>query len=174
MRITFNEIDVQSTDVWFDVDENNTAALHDLFDTVVPGIEYNIEIKEAKQKRSLDANGYAWVLIGKIARALNTTTVEVYREQIKNLPVYQVVCIKNEAVADMRKHWEKNGVGWITEEFPSKLDGCTNLRLFYGSSEFDTRQMSGLIDALILECKTLGIPTESSREIEALKQAWNR
>jgi len=51
------------------------------------------EIKEHKEKRSLNANAYAWVLIGKIAEVVGNTKEEVYREYIKNKGIYRIITI---------------------------------------------------------------------------------
>lgn len=44
--------------------------------------DYDLTIKEHREKRSLDANAYAWVLMGKLAAAMHIKPVEVYRQQI--------------------------------------------------------------------------------------------
>lgn len=36
------------------------------------------ELKEYKEKRSLDANGYMWLLIQKLSEKLNITKEEIY------------------------------------------------------------------------------------------------
>ena len=43
---------------------------------------YDLEIKEHREKRSLDANAYAWVLIHKLAEAMRITPEEVYLQAI--------------------------------------------------------------------------------------------
>ena len=34
----------------------------------------------------------------------------------------------------LRRGWEHNGLGWVTEILPSKIAGCVNVVLYYGSS----------------------------------------
>lgn len=153
-------------------DKEHASEIYSLFDNLDKGIDYDISIKEKKKKRSIDANGYAWLLIGKIAQELKLTPREVYREQIKNLPTYEIICIQDQAKEMMKEKWESNGIGWMAEEFPSRIDGCTNMRLFYGSSTFNTKEMSQLIDNLLGECKALKIPTMKPEEIERIKSLW--
>ena len=43
----------------------------------------NIEIKKFRKKRSLDANAYCWILIGKLADKLDISAIEVYKMAIK-------------------------------------------------------------------------------------------
>jgi hypothetical protein len=54
---------------------------------------------------------------------------------------------------------------------PSKINGCTNVILYYGSSTYNTAQMSLLIDHLVQDAKALGIETMTPQELEALKIA---
>lgn len=135
--------------------------------------DISVEIKKYRKPRSLDANGYAWVLIDKLAAKLNMTKVEVYRELIRNIGgVSETVCVKSEALESLQRGWSRNGLGWFSEEFPSKLDGCTNVILYFGSSSYDTVQMSRLIDLLIEDCKAQGIETATPDEIARYKEEW--
>lgn len=128
-----------------------------------------VTVKKYRKSRSLDANAYAWVLIDKIARRLRLTKAEVYRNTIRTIGgVSETVCVVDKAVDRLCQVWSRNGLGWQTETFPSKIDGCTNVILYYGSSSYDTEQMSALIDFLVQECKALGIETMPPEELESL------
>lgn len=134
--------------------------------------EIDIDIKAHRNKRSLDANNYAWTLIDKIAARMHIDKVEVYREAIKSIGgVSETVCVQDKAVDRLRQGWEQNGIGWQTDIMPSKLKGCTNVILYYGSSTYDTQQMSLLIDHIVQDAKALGIETMTPAELEALKIA---
>lgn len=65
-----------------------------------------------------------------------------------------------------------NGLGWQTDTIPSKLEGCTNVVLYYGSSTYDTEQMSRLIDIVVQDCKALGIETKTPDEIANMLSLW--
>lgn len=54
----------------------------------------------------------------------------------------------------------------------SKLPGYRNLRAYYGSSTYDTRQMAMLIENLVQDCQALGIETRPEEEIRSLLEAW--
>lgn len=84
--------------------------------------EKKFEIKEHKQKRSLDSNAYAWTLLGKLQDALKIPKEDIYRDLIKNIGSYEIVPVKDEAVERFRQAWSKNGLGWITETMKSKLE----------------------------------------------------
>ena len=131
-----------------------------------------IEIKKYKPKRSLDANAYAWVLIGKIAEKLNRKKIDVYRDYIRDIGSFTTVCVQDKAVNDLRLLWQNKGLGWLTETDKSKIAGCTNVLLYYGSSSYDTAQMSRFIDMIIEDAKALEIQTETPERLALLKSEW--
>lgn len=133
----------------------------------------SIKIGRKSKKRSLDANAYCWVLISKLAEKLNITKTEVYRSAIKEIGGNcDTVCVQDKAVKSLREGWERNGIGWITEKMPSKIEGCTNVVLYYGSSTYDVAQMSRLINIVLQECRQLGIETKPREEIDSLLTSW--
>ena len=135
---------------------------------------YDIEVKEHRKKRSLDANAYAWVLINKIADALRITPIEIYRQAIQHISGNsEIIPIKQEAVEQFKQAWSHNGIGWITRDMgKSKIPGYMNLMVYYGSSVYDTKQMSELIDHLVQDCRALDIEIKSDEEIKSLMEAW--
>lgn len=131
--------------------------------------ELDVTVKKFRHKRSLDANAYAWVLISKIAAELSVDKVIVYQKAIQEIGgVSETICIRNPAVPKFCESWQKNGLGWKTETFPSKFEGYTNVTVYYGSSTYDTKQMSLLIDHLVEDAKTLGIETLTPAELERM------
>ena len=132
-----------------------------------------VEIKKFRKHRSLDSNAYAWTLIDKIAEKTRIKKSEVYRNAIREIGgVSDTVCVVNRAVDRLCQSWQKNGLGWQVETSESKLDGCTNVTLYYGSSVFGSPQMSRLIDSLIQDAEALGIPTITPQEEEKMLNAW--
>lgn len=126
------------------------------------------EIKKKKNLRSLNANSYAWKLCSEIAKILGITKEEVYKKVIKESGEFEVVPIKVEAVEMFVKSWTNKGLGWLCDIQKSKLKGYVNIVIYYGSSVYDTKQMSILIDSLVQEAKMLGIVTLDELEIERL------
>ncbi len=133
----------------------------------------DIEAKKHREKRTLDANAYCWVLLGKLAEKMNMKAEEIYRMEIKEIGAYEVLPIKDEAVERFKESWRKNGIGWVCEEIgKSKLEGYTNLKAYYGSSTYTTKEMARLIDTIIEDCKMQGIPTDTPEQIERYKEEW--
>lgn len=143
------------------------------YDALQDAEKLSIKIDKFREKRSLDANAYCFVLIGKLAAKLNIPKAEIYRKAIKEIGGnYEVVCVKNEAVEKLCKGWEHNGLGWQTDTMTSKIEGCTNVILYYGSSTYDSKQMSMLISHIVEDCKAVGIETIPDYEINSLIQGW--
>ena len=132
------------------------------------------EVKEYKEKRSLDANAFTWCLLEKLQDKLHIPKEEIYRDLIKNIGSYEVVPIKNEAVDRFRQAWSKNGLGWITETTKSKLKGYTNVLAYYGTSIYNKSEMSRFIDLLVQECEQLDIEVKSQAEINSLLESWDK
>jgi len=136
--------------------------------------DINVEIKKYSKRRSLDANAYCWVLIDKIAEKTGERKSDIYRHAIKEIGgVSMIAVVENEAVNYLCKNWENRGTGWMTEVTVNrKYKNCSNVTLWFGSSVYDSRQMSALIDSVIQEAENLGIPTITEKEKEQLLGKW--
>lgn len=145
-----------------------------LMDKYTEGKTYVAEIKEKRARRSLDANAYCWVLIGKLAENRNLKKTEVYREYIKEMTAYEIVPIKTEAVEKWISNWEHKGLGWLCDDMGDcrNTKGYRNIKCYFGSSTFDTKEMSHFIDMIVADCKELGIETAAPDELARLKQTW--
>lgn len=146
----------------------------ELFDEL-QGKDVSVEIKKLSKRRSLDANALCWYIIDKIAEKTNLKKTEVYKNAIRDIGgVSDVVCVRDYAVEKLTNGWTEHGQGWQVELSPSRLRGCTNVTLYYGSSVYDSKQMSALIDSLIQDATALGIPTPTQQEIEKSLEIWGR
>ena len=152
---------------------NEPGSAREMVDELKSQEKLTIKIGKFKNRRSLDANAYCWTLIGKIAERTNVRREDVYRAAIKEIGGNSdTVCVQNRAVKTLCAAWEKNGIGWQVDTFPSKLEGCTNVILYYGSSSYDTEQMSRLINLIVQDCEALGIETKSQAELDSLLNSW--
>lgn len=129
--------------------------------------EIDIDLSEHKEKRSLNANAYAWTLIGKIADVLRTSKDEIYLKMLKRYGQSEIVSIlSNIDISGYFKYYEVAGTGTLkNKEF-------THYKIFKGSSEYDTKEMSILIDGIVSEAKDLNIETLPPYEIERIKNLW--
>lgn len=139
-----------------------------------PDKVYTLEFKQAKKKRSLDANAYCWVLLGQLSKALRMPAEELYKEFIRKIGKYTVLSIKNEALAIFEENWHKSGLGCFVVKISETADGKFSfIKAYYGSSSYDTAEMSFLLDEIVLECKEHGIETATGAELERLKSEWS-
>jgi hypothetical protein len=137
------------------------------------GKELAVEIKQYRQKRSLEANDYCWVICQKIAEVIRTTKEEVYKRAIRQVGQFEMLAVKAEAAEQFIKVWNARGLGWFAEQMDNcKIEGCAKIVAYYGSSVYDTRAMWILISEIVIEAKELGIETLPPDELERLKQEW--
>lgn len=159
---------------WLAVRTRDRAAAAQVADSVVDR-PWVVELKERRERRSVDANAYCWVLLDKLAAVLGRPKTELYRTYVRDVGGNsETVCVVQSAAEKLRAGWEHNGLGWLTETVPSKLEGCVNLILYYGSSTYDTRQMARLIDLIAEDCRAQGIETKTPQELAGLVEAWER
>ena len=136
---------------------------------------YDLEVKEHRKKRSLDANAYCWVLINKLADVMRIPPTEVYRQAIQDISGNsEIIPIKDEAVEQFKQAWTHNGIGWLCKDMgKSKIPGYRNLMVYYGSSVYTSSQMNDLIDHLVQDCKALDIETLQPEKLSLLMEEWN-
>ena len=132
------------------------------------------EISPQRRRRSRDANAYAWTLINQIAAKLKMPPIDVYRNAILNTPgvTESVICIAEDAADAFTRSWEAGHLGRQVQRFPSNRAGFVNLIVIYGSSDYDTKQMSVFVDGLVQDAKALGIETEDPGKIQSLLDSW--
>ena len=144
--------------------------MRDLYDELHDE-EIDVTLKKYRPRRSLNANAYAWKLIGELAEKMNLDADEIYRDQIRHVGVSEIIEVSARAATLLEKTWGNNGVGWFTEIIMKSRETVT-MKMYYGSSVYNTKQMARLIDNLVQDCKAVGIPTDTPEEIERIKSLW--
>ena len=135
----------------------------------------SIEIKKWRKKRSLDANSYCWVLCDRIAKELSKESIvtkeQIYKDAISQVGTFEPMIIEEKAYDNFKRIWEKQGLGFIVQEVTRK-DKCIKVHCYYGSSTYDTKEMSLLIEIIVDLAKSLDIETKPKEEIESLLRSW--
>lgn len=136
-----------------------------------------VVLKTWKNKRSLDANAYYWALVEKISKLNSTSKNVVHNIMLERYGALErmeggqliPVCIRDDIdyrelnymhLKPTSKTLEKSGVRY---------------RWYYlikGSSQYNTTEMSVLIDGIVSECKELEIETLPPDELRHMKEAW--
>lgn len=124
---------------------------------------YDVEIKIHREKRSLNANSYCWKLCSEIASAINSDKDSVYLLMLKRYGISDLVPISNQVpIDDYIKYYDVE----------SKTDKYTWYKIYKGSSKYNTKEMSVLLNGIVSECKEMGIPTKEDLEIERMVKEW--
>lgn len=137
--------------------------------------EYEISpAKKKRQRRSLDANAYAWVLIDQIAEKISLSPMDVYRNAVRDTGGVseppELVELKD--LERYMREWVDGHLGRQLKIFPGYELGHVNVIRVHGSSDYDTAQMARLIDGLVQDAEALGIETKDPGEIESLLNSW--
>lgn len=131
------------------------------------GADITVKIDKYRERRSLNANAYAWCLIGKIGNAIRQSKDDVYFQMLKRYGQSEMISvIAHIPIGEYVKYCEEAG--------ESTLNGklFKHYRVFKGSSEFDTKEMSIFIDGIVSEAQALGIQTDTPDQIAKMKSLW--
>lgn len=137
----------------------------------------SIIIKKFFKRRSLDANAYCWVLCDKIAKELSKegtviTKEKIYQDGILQIGTFEPMIIEERAFENFKRIWGKQGLGFLIQEV-SRKNKCIKVHCYYGSSTYDSKEMSLLINLLVELAKSLNIETKTDEEIKSLLEQWH-
>lgn len=150
--------------VTFEADEDISGQLDAIADKLL-----SITAKIFRNRRSKDANAYAWVLMQKIAEALHTDKWSVYLDMLERYGVFTHVIVHPYVVDRVIGEWRAvKNLGKVT------VAGQTGIQLqcYFGSSTYDTKEMSVFINGIVSECHEMGIETATPEELERMKREW--
>ena len=125
------------------------------------------EIKEHKAKRSNNANSYYWTLLGKIADELRTSKDELHEKYLEEYGQSFLVPVE---VGTVPKGYFRHYRYVTTNQINGK--DADWYKVMKGSSDFDSREMSILIDGVVQDATALDIEVLPEEEIERLKELW--
>lgn len=143
--------------------------------------EISVTLKEKKRKRSLDANAYYWQLLSKCAEVLNVSKPYMHNYMLRKHG--QMLIINDQAayvvlpdtpdaekVIDESETYHLKPTSQVKEGRDGKM--YRTYMMLRGSSEYNTQEMSVLIDGLVSEAKALDIETLPPDEIARIKVLW--
>ena len=123
----------------------------------------DIEIKKHRERRSLDANALLWSCLGEIAAAIRSDKWTVYLKMLKRYGKYTYIVVKETAVDRMKQQWrECEVVGEITVNG----EKAVQMLCYFGSSLYDTKEFSVLLDGVISEMQEMGLETPTGRDMQ--------
>lgn len=137
--------------------------------TIQIGLNEEIEVK--RKKRSNNANSYFWELLQKLCFELNLDLIQEYRKRVKELGICQTFVLDTHNLATFEHLWTDRGIAWFIEKVEEN-GNKTTINAYYGSSSYNSKQFSRLLDNLIQDCRSVGIQTLEDREIEELIRSY--
>lgn len=155
--------------VTFEVNESRKALVE--YEKIKDAKKIKVTAVKYRKRRSLDANAYMWVLLTELAGVLGTTKDELYIEMLDRYGVFTHIIVKPHVVDRVKEEWRTvRELGEVT------VGGMTGIQLqcFFGSSTYNTKEMSRLIDGVVRECQLLGVDTATPDEIAHMKALWGK
>lgn len=143
---------------------------------------YDLEIKEHKKKRSLNANDYSWVLTDKLSDVMVVRGLKLSKEEMHAEMIFrygqvelddngdQVICSTSQGAKLSEFYPYAKEIG--TSELNGKI--FTHYRIYRGSRTYNTQEMSIFISGIVEECKEQGIETATPAELALLKEEWGK
>jgi len=137
------------------------------------------EIKEKKEKRSLNQNSYYWVLLGKVADKLRQSKTVLHNQMLRDYgqraliddkPMW-VILPDTEEAEQTTLNAETYHLKPTSQVKPGKGGMYRTYNLLRGSHEYNSQEMSVLIDGLVQEAQALGIETLTPLELEEMRRA---
>ena len=154
----------------------DTKAL-DIVEELKNEYKLNIELKKKRKKRSLDANLYFWKLLQELCELAEIDSVEEYKRRIKELGIFRRFKIEKDNIKTFEKMWTSQGTAWFCEVADTTYIENIEFKIinaYYGSSSYNSKQMSRLIDGVVQDCEIYGIETKPKEEIESLLKEWDK
>lgn len=153
------------------IEVNECSDIIEAYDELKQLDKLSIVLKKWRQSRSKNANAYMWVLCDKLGKKIGINKEEVYLTHIRSVGVFRAVELPKDAAPTIFTAWRRLGIGWVADEI-SEVDGKVSALLYYGSSTYNTVQMSRLINSIVEECKEQGVQTMTPDEIANMLSLW--
>ena len=181
-----NDIINGSTKVTFTVNEPKKAleeykSIKDCEKLIVKAVKF-------RNKRSLNANAYFHLLVGKLAKKLNMSATRCKNEMIHDYG--QVLyagddeaVIKTNIPPEIMLEMEEPHCYPCHSEIQTSIDKRTSkpiekeivfYRVYRNTRDYNTAEMAALINGVIEECKAQGIDTATPDELARIMSSWDR
>jgi hypothetical protein len=137
--------------------------------------DVNVEIKKYFPARGLSANAYAWVLLQELAVKTGRTPTETYRWYIREHGCKTTyACVSEEDMESEVRAFLDGHIGRLVDIKDSKLPGCVVLVKRWGSSDYDTKQMSTFLNSIVEDCIGYGIEVRPPEEIKSMMEEFDK
>lgn len=131
--------------------------------------ELALELKQWREKRSLNANALLWACINDITNAFGGDKWNVYLQMLRKYGQYTFIEMPEAALPKFKKMYRECDV--VGSRYTDSGD-MLQVLCYYGSSTYDTKEFSVLLDGVIDDMKAAGLDTPTSEDIQAALEAW--
>lgn len=132
--------------------------------------ELRVKVVRYRKKRSLSANALFWHCVGEISKVLQMDKWDVYLRLLKDYGKFTYIVCRPEMVDSIRTQWRESMV-WNSVDVNG--EPAVQMLCFFGSSSYNTKEMSVLIDGTIETMKELGLDTPMSQDVRAALERWD-
>ena len=162
------------TGAWVSFQVPTPVEARGICESMTQGEKYTAEIKKQNKKRSLDANSYYWLLVGKLSKALNISMPHCHNLMLRRYGTFklfggQVMYVVLPDTEEASRDADEDEECHIkpTSQVKEGKDGLMyrTYILLKGSHEYSTSEFSRLVEGLVDECKQVGIQTATPDEI---------
>lgn len=160
----------------FEFDSDVSAAIDKIKDKLL-----RITVKLWRDKRSLNANSYYWVLLSRLAEAVGISKPRAHnlmlRKYGQNLVIDSQIAFlvipdteEAEETALEAESFHIRPTSQVKQGKDGKM--YRTYTVLAGSSTYDTKEMSELINGLVSECKEQGIETLTPDELARMMKDY--
>lgn len=153
---------------------------------IPPGVDklpenLRISLSRWTNKRSMSSNAYYWTLVGKLAKAMRRSEpwihnwllcdygqLELIDGKVVRVPIKETAAAQLDVLESPLYHLKPTSYVYMDRDG----DMCREYMMLKGSREYDTEEMSQLIDGTVEEAKALGIETLPPEELERMMKDY--
>jgi hypothetical protein len=149
---------------------NEESALAEI-EKIQKAEKLSVVAKIWRKHRSLDANALLWHCIGQIAADQGADKWDIYVLMLKRYGKYTYVCVKPNVVEAVKAQWrECEEVGKVN------INGqeAVQMLCYFGSSTYDSKEFSVLLDGVISEMKELGLQPPPTGDIKRAMENYGQ
>lgn len=128
-----------------------------------------VTIDYYKEKRSLNANSMMWSLLNKLAAKLGTTDEELYIDYLKKYAPKDYMAAPKEAEEIFKTLYK---IVEPVRDCTINETPAVTFRCIRGSSKFNSKEFSVLLDHVVQDCKEQGIETLEDKRINEIVERW--
>lgn len=123
--------------------------------------DLDISLDKHRKLRSKDANACMWECLGQIAKILICDPWDVYLAMLGRYGKYTHIYVEPNAVEAVQRQWRETRIVGSNGDMVEMI--C-----YYGSSLYDSKEFSVLLDGIISEMKEIGLTPPAPQNVREM------